>query len=517
MSIRVKLLVLLIVLVLFSTGFIVTAGVAMIARGMSEAYSAVATTQLDKTIMGAIDLLAELKYAERHAPERLLDTGFLDTLSSSSDFYKGGLAAKVGNNLVYSKGLPEDAAFYQLLVPIPDTDTDAYKRHHSFDEENLRHFAYKDKDYFFIDYSFKRPEGTVAYYFVADISDMKALGIGARNSGLRVLGLLLIIIIGPLLWVISKDIIAPVRELEMGVSAISEGNLNKPISSDKKNELGNVIRYFDAMRIKLKGSIDAQIKMEENRKELLSSISHDLKTPITSIKGYVEGIRDGVANTPEKMERYLQVIYDKSLYLDALIDDLFLFSKLDLQKLPFDRQEVSFVSYFELLRDQLKRSLTEENQQLEVQWLSDKDRFNSITLQIDMRHMDRVFTNLLENSTKYLDPQKPRLEITLTANIVEKGVEICLKDNGSGISEVHLNRIFERFYRVDEARTSQDGTGLGLAISRQIVEQHGGQLSAKSMVGKGTCMCILLPYREGESTGDLDNGTIVSTNVSAND
>jgi len=497
MSIRVKLLVIFLVLVLFSTGFLLTAGITLVAKGISEAYGAVANAEIDRTIQGAVDILAELKYAERHAPERLDDKSYMENLSAQINFYKGGLAVKSENQLIFSRDIPIAAEFIDQLEPLQLKSGLEEKAMHQKDE--IRHISFNDKAYYYIDYSFVQPEGPITYYFVVDVSDIKHVSFGAQRSALKILGFLLVVIMGPLFYVLSKDIIGPAKVLEEGVSAISAGNLNVAITSKSKNELGRVIQYFDAMRLKLKGSIDAQTRMEENRKELLSSISHDLKTPITAIKGYVEGIRDGVANTPEKLDRYLQVIYDKSLYLDALIDDLFLFSKLDLQKLPFNKQTILFSVFFDRLQSQLKMSLTDENQQLSIVLGEGLDSSAHIAVQIDPRHMDRVFMNLLENCIKYADPHKEGLKVQLVANRLNDNVQIDIADNGLGISKTHLAHIFERFYRVDEARTSQNGTGLGLAISKQIVEQHGGSLSASSVEGEGTTLSILLPVFSVES------------------
>jgi signal transduction histidine kinase len=135
---------------------------------------------------------------------------------------------------------------------------------------------------------------------------------------------------------LSRSIIKPLKNLRKAAAVISKGNLEHQIVEEGDQEIRELCRDLELMRIRLKDSIHTQLKYEENRKMLISSISHDLKTPVTSIKGYVEGIVDGIANTPEKNEKYLKTIYQKSQKVDQIIDDLLLYAKLDLKQIPFN-------------------------------------------------------------------------------------------------------------------------------------------------------------------------------------
>ncbi len=163
----------------------------------------------------------------------------------------------------------------------------------------------------------------------------------------RIIGFLLVLIItnGLLTYFVANSIIKPVRGLSRAAKEISDGNLDYRIQSMGKDELGQLAETFEMMRQKLKEASEDQERYEMNRKELIASISHDLKTPTTSIKGYVKGIRDGIADTPEKMERYIETIYTKANDLDQLIDELFLFSKLELQEVPFHFTDVNLHAY----------------------------------------------------------------------------------------------------------------------------------------------------------------------------
>lgn len=146
------------------------------------------------------------------------------------------------------------------------------------------------------------------------------------------MGCILILTNGLLTYYVSKSIIKPISTLSTATKRISEGDLEYSVQSNKKDELGELTNTFEAMRLKLKGAEETQRRYEANRQELIARISHDLKTPLTSIKGYINGIQDGVANTPDKMKRYMDTIYRTANDMDGLIDELFLYSKLDLQR-----------------------------------------------------------------------------------------------------------------------------------------------------------------------------------------
>jgi histidine kinase len=297
-------------------------------------------------------------------------------------------------------------------------------------------------------------------------------------------------IIGMLNYLVSRSIIKPISKLKNGAEKIKVGDLNFEIETKSNDEIGVLNKAFEEMRIKLKESINLQIQYEENRKELLSNISHDLKTPITSIIGYVEGIKDGVANTPEKMEKYLSTVYSKAKDMDSLIDELFLFSKLDLKKEPFHFETFelnkyigSYIEeiYLDLLQQGIKIDLSQSNE--------------SIDVTADREKLKRVLSNLVSNSVKYMNKEEKKISFSLNEQLNEVIVEVT--DNGQGIDPAALPFIFDRFYRAEQSRNSQTGgSGLGLAIAKQIVEEHGGEIWATSEIGKGTS--IFFSLKKGE-------------------
>ncbi|HLS07898.1 HAMP domain-containing sensor histidine kinase [Lentibacillus sp.] len=304
---------------------------------------------------------------------------------------------------------------------------------------------------------------------------------------LRFIGMLIILIVtnGLLTYFVSKSIIKPIRNLSNASRKISEGDLDFSVASSKKDELGELSNSFEKMRLDLKEAKAAQARYEENRKELIASISHDLKTPLTSIKGYVTGIQDGVANTPKKLERYMETIYNKANDMDGLIDELFLYSKLDLGHAPFKFEEIDLYTFFTDFID-------ESNFNMETGtavFSADEDR--SYTVKADRDQLKRVITNITQNSLKYMDKKHKQIHVQLTSE--SDRVVVKIEDNGSGISKDDLPFIFESFYRTDSSRNSSTGgSGLGLSIVRKIIDEHGGTIWADSQPGEGTSINFTL-------------------------
>lgn len=287
-------------------------------------------------------------------------------------------------------------------------------------------------------------------------------------------------------YLFSKRILMPISLLKKAAAEISRGDLNFEIIESGDTEIKDLCADFEKMRIQLKDSIRMKMKYDDNRKMLVSSISHDLKTPITSIKGYVEGILDGVANSPEKVDRYLKTIYSKAEQIDAMIDDLLLYSKLDLNQIPFNYEKTDIVEYFNYCIHETAPELEKFN--IKIQLKNDLKKSNYV--KIDRERMRRVIINIIDNSRKYMD--KDQGLITIMLRETHSSIIIELKDNGSGIDKDDINRIFDRFYRADTARTGTKGSGLGLAIAKQIIEGHKGKIWAVSHGNEGTSIIISL-------------------------
>jgi len=284
----------------------------------------------------------------------------------------------------------------------------------------------------------------------------------------------------------SRGIIAPVSRLKDAAVKISEGDLSFGIAEEGDGEVRELCRTLELMRIKLKESVYLQQKYDDNRKFLVSSISHDLKTPVTSIIGYIEGILDGVAKTPEKIGEYLETARSKAVQVNAMIDDLLLYSKLDLNQIPYHFEKTDLKQYFEDCVADHRHEFDKAHIKLSL--ISELKE--TVYVFIDRERLKRVIQNILDNAMKYMEKADGQVDIILRETRSSAIIEI--RDNGKGIPEDDLPHIFERFYRADPSRKSAEGSGLGLAIAKQIVEGHEGKIWVRSKVGEGTRMMISL-------------------------
>jgi len=306
---------------------------------------------------------------------------------------------------------------------------------------------------------------------------------------IRVTGLLLAITIanGAITYVVSKSILQQVRMLTQAAQEIARGNLDFSLSAKSHDEIGELASIFEQMRGKLLEAKELQSKYEENRKELIASISHDLRTPMTSIKGYARGILDGVARSPDKVEHYARTIYLNAGMMEKMINELFLYSRLELKKMPMQLEEVDLKRFLYDYMEELDDRLQQEGGR--VVFTIDHDQ--PYVVMADRSQLRRVVENVVHNSLKYMDKPAKSIEIRLVSEAHRVKVEI--EDNGIGIAPDALPYIFDSFYRADEARNSSTGgTGLGMAIAKQIIEAHNGEIGASSVVHRGTVVYFYL-------------------------
>ena len=295
-----------------------------------------------------------------------------------------------------------------------------------------------------------------------------------------------------LIYWIYRSVSVPLEKLQKAARNIKEGNLDFEIQQESDDEIGQLCQDFEEMRLRLKANAEEKVEFDRENKELISNISHDLKTPITAIKGYVEGIMDGVADTPEKMDRYIKTIYNKANEMDLLINELTLYSKIDTNRIPYNFATVSARDYFEDCADDLSVELGAKN----VEFTYTNFMENDCKIIVDPEQLRRVINNIVSNSLKYMD--KPQGNITMQIKDVGDFIQVELGDNGKGISGRDLPYIFDRFYRTDASRnSSKGGSGIGLSIVKKIVEEHGGNIWATSEEGAGTTMYFVVrKYQE---------------------
>ncbi len=306
-------------------------------------------------------------------------------------------------------------------------------------------------------------------------------------------------------WIYAS-VISPIQQLTEATKKITEGTLEFELDIPEHNdEISELCSNFEKMRQRLLDSANAQIEGENENRELVSNITHDLKTPVTSIKGYAEGIMDGVADTPEKMDRYIRTIYNKANDIDRLINELTFYSGIDTNKIAYNFARINISDYFDDCVDEIKVDLESRNIELNYTNLLDRD----VCIIADPIQMKKVVNNIVGNSIKYIDKEKGVMNIRLKD--ADTAILIEIEDNGQGIEAKDLPYIFDRFYRTDTSRSSyKGGSGIGLSIVKKIVEDHGGRVWAISHIGEGTTM--MMEFRKytvaiegGANEQDTDN------------
>ena len=296
------------------------------------------------------------------------------------------------------------------------------------------------------------------------------------------------------LW-IYRSIATPLVKLKKATQNIKEGNLDFVLDVEGNDEFSELCQDFEEMRKRLKESAEEKIILDKENKELISNISHDLKTPITAVKGYVEGIMDGVADTPEKMDRYVRTIYNKTNEMDHLINELTFYSKIDTNRIPYTFSKLNVEDYFSDCAEEVGLELETRGIQLCYANYVDKD----VLVIADGEQIRRVIHNIISNAIKYMDKQNGMKGIIqIRVKDVGDFVQVEIEDNGKGIAAKDLPYIFDRFYRTDVSRnSSKGGSGIGLSIVRKILEDHGGKVWATSREGIGTIMYFVLrKYQE---------------------
>jgi len=286
----------------------------------------------------------------------------------------------------------------------------------------------------------------------------------------------------------NKGVFSHIRRLNEAMDCISQGNFDYVLPRDEMGgEIGELYKSYEDMRLRLKENSEDTIRNEKQNRELISNITHDLKTPITAIKGYVEGIMDGVADTDEKKEKYVKTIYNKAIEMDRLINELTYYSGIDSNRIPYTFHRIDVSDFFNDCVEEVGMDLDNNNIELNYSNLLEP----GTRIIADPEQLKKVINNIIGNSVKYMDKEHGIIDIRLLDAVDSIRVEI--EDNGKGIASKDLGNIFERFYRTDASRnSSKGGSGIGLSIVKKIVEDHGGYIWATSKEGEGTCMHFVM-------------------------
>lgn len=288
-----------------------------------------------------------------------------------------------------------------------------------------------------------------------------------------------------------RHISEPLEALTAGVARVRDGDLDTPIAYREADEFKAARDAVDEMAARLKASLEERQSEQQRKQELITGMSHDLKSPLTSIRAYTEALLEGVAQDEAAKERYLRTIRAKEADMEAMVNRLFEFAKMDVSEYPVQREALP-----------LRETLAAVTEGLVAVTL---DGVPALAVLADRELLRRVAGNLLDNSRKY--GGRETVHVTLSARAAEGMAEVTFADDGVGAPEERLPKLFDAFYRGDAARTAPgSGSGLGLAVVKKAVEAMGGTVRAENRKGGGLAVIFTLPLgKEERHAEDLDH------------
>ncbi|MGE6344573.1 HAMP domain-containing sensor histidine kinase [Bacillus mycoides] len=361
---------------------------------------------------------------------------------------------------------------------------------------NLQHYINNDEtnsqDYSFNIAPFTGNDGK-SYFCIVKLPQQEATKRLFENIGiyaLQAFGISFVFFLcvnSFLLFFSIRKLSRPMKEIQIGIKQMTKGNYSNKLQFQTYHEIEEIKDAFNYMAHELQIAQEEKIKSEENKKRLLRDITHDIRTPMTSIAGYSKALVDHSMDA-QKQKKYLTYIHDKSLQLDNLIQDLLHFTKLDSPVYKLELQSEDFTEFIKETIVLYYGEIEAKNFALDLQLLE-----HQITIQLDRKQMERAIGNIIINALKY-NPIGTKLTIALSET--EEAITLQIQDDGVGIHPDIINHVFLEFVRGDAARTSDGGTGLGLAISKRIIELHHGEITAQSEINAGTCFIITLPKQK---------------------
>lgn len=416
--------------------------------------------------------------------EKLEDVTYLEELNDMLEEKNSYLIVRKGGQIIYVGGETENVKPILSKLPMYG-DYDSTSENGVYLGGEVQSLV-KQVDFIFKD----NIEGSA--FIVTDVRNTIPQARAMIMDGVfACVAILLLTAVVLILW-IYKGVVGPLRKMQVAAKNIKAGNLDFKVEAEADDEIGQLCKDFEEMRLRLKDNAEEKIAYDKESKDLISNISHDLKTPLTAIKGYVEGIMDGVADTPEKMDKYIRTIHNKTIEMDRLINELTLYSKIDTNRIPYNFNTIGVNAYFADCAEELTMDLEAKGISFRYyNYVEDDCRIIA-----DPEQLRRVINNIVTNSVKYME--KKNGCINLRVKDVGDFIQIELEDNGKGIAAKDLPNIFDRFYRTDASRnSSQGGSGIGLSIVKKIVEEHGGKIWATSKEGTGTVMYFVIrKYQE---------------------
>lgn len=421
------------------------------------------------------EVLEKVRQQIKEDPSRLEDMDYLDEMTLDLKDKSSYIIVRKDNEIYYTGN---SSAARKIFPALPEHGNEMPGSEAGYYYSDIKKLV-KEVDFRFSDGS----EGS--FFVVTSINSL----LSRKTLYRMMLAFILVLVFTSILLTqgIQRGIFTPINQLNTAMQNIAEGNLEYMLTTEEKGEIGELYRNYEDMRLRLKESLDEKFEHEKKNRELISNISHDLKTPITAVKGYVEGIMDGVADTPEKMDKYIKTIYNKANDMDRLINELTTYSGIDNNRIPYNFHRINVAEYFGDCVEEVGLDLESKNIQLNYEDLVEP----STQIIADPEQLKRVISNIISNSIKYLDKERGVIDIRILDEVDSIRVEI--EDNGKGIAAKDLPNIFERFYRTDASRnSSQGGSGIGLSIVKKIIEDHGGYIWATSKENEGTCMHFVI-------------------------
>ncbi len=487
MDFRKRLVVMFMIMTLFPILLLVSFGFIIIqyqANAMQQVYETeVNTLQALQNPVQVLNRLTrgtynELKTVTRQTPDDLLDESYLQSLNESLEKRQAFLVVQKGDTLVYCG----NEALYEMV----EDSLPEYGSYNANVDGGLYisgriPYLVKQQDFLFSD------EEPGSVYIISDVNTLMPQ---TRTSLVQAIGSVVIVFLvtGILLIIwLYAGILKPINKLKQATRRVKEGDLDFRLEKTGEDEIGELSEDFEEMRAHLKTEIDTRIQYEEDLRTLIGNISHDLKTPLTTIKGYAEGMMDGVADTPEKQEKYLRTIRSKAEDMTRMVEELSLYTRIDCKSYPYHFEKVRLKEFFSDCIEEDEPELEQKGIKISMEnYLSEDDEVYA-----DREQLKRITMNIIGNAVKYLSKESGAITISLYDEFSYIRTEI--RDTGAGIPKKDLPHIFERFYRGDTSRnTGKGGSGLGLAIAKQIVEDHGGTIGARSEEGEGTTISFTL-------------------------
>lgn len=396
------------------------------------------------------------------------------------------------------KGIYEEGKYPYVVVDLSGNVlySDALFKFLPGDRINVQELLQFDKS-FAVNYESKMKEsfvlqkdgitwGFATFLVPKDIVINDSKGKGAVKTFVPILiGVLISIGIQILRTVyLNLCVLNPLKEISGSAKGILAGNYDLEVirtyeKTIGENEVGDLTFSFEMMRDELKSKQLKEEELKKSQQELISCISHDLKTPISTIKAYSEGLRDGIAKTPEGRDDYVRIIIEKTDLLIGMISELLEYSNAQLNQLDICRREIYFYEYFYPVMKEIEVFVKQKS----IKFSYEVNTPDMLIL-IDTRRITEVLYNLIENSMKYIGNKMGR--IAIKADREAERVRITVIDNGIGISPDDIPYVFDKFYRAEKSRSSSiPGSGLGLSICKYIVNEHGGEIYCKSRHHQG--------------------------------